>query len=276
MSQELKSKLNEIIFGTETKAGKNFDLLLIATIIASVAAVTLDSIAPLHDEYRRWFWYVEWIFTLAFTAEYLVRLYCSPRPGAYARSFYGVIDLLSFMPTYIAFLVPGASYLLVIRLLRLLRIFRILKLIQYLSEANLLMRSMVMARRKIAIFTFSVLILVTIFGSLMYAIEGPAYGFTSIPKSIYWAIVTISTVGYGDVTPHTPLGQFIAAIAMLTGYAIIAVPTGIISAEMMTEMQRQTKTISCQQCSRSTHDTDAKFCKHCGEKLQHIYNPDSG
>ena len=267
MSTDLKNKLHEIIFGTETRAGKNFDLILIGMIVASVAAVTLDSVAVLHQRYRSFLYVAEWTFTVAFTLEYLVRLYCSPKPAAYAKSFFGVIDLLSFLPTYIAFLFPGASYLLVIRLLRLLRIFRILKLIKYLSEANLLMRSMYLARRKIYIFTFSVLILVTIFGSLMYVIEGPEYGFTSIPRSIYWAIVTISTVGYGDLTPQTGLGQFIASMAMLTGYAIIAVPTGIISAEMVSEIQRQKSAAQCSTCTRGGHDTDAAHCKFCGAKL---------
>ena len=267
MSQALKARLYEVIFGTETRAGKNFDLVLIATIIASVAAVMLDSVTPIHAHFKAWFYVIEWTFTLAFTIEYIVRLYCSPQPMRYARSFYGMIDLLSFLPTYIAFIVPGASYLLVIRLLRLLRIFRILKLVQYLSEANMLVRSLYLARRKIGIFIFSVMILMTIFGSLMYVIEGPEYGFTSIPRSIYWAIVTISTVGYGDLAPHTNLGQFIAAIAMLTGYAIIAVPTGIISAEIMSEVQRQTKATVCKQCTHRGHDNDAKFCKYCGTAL---------
>ena len=270
MSERLKARLYEVIFGTDTRAGKSFDLFLIVMIAASVAAVTLDSIAPLHDHYRQWFYYVEWAFTVAFTLEYAVRLYCSPRPSAYAKSFFGVIDLLSFLPTYIAFLFPSASYLLVIRLLRLLRIFRILKLIKYLSEANLLLRSIYLSRRKIGVFIFSVMILITIFGAAMYVIEGPQAGFTSIPRGIYWAIVTISTVGYGDLTPHTVLGQFLASVAMLTGYAIIAVPTGIISAEMMSEMQRQKQQTRCARCRRGDHDSDARHCKYCGAALPDV------
>jgi voltage-gated potassium channel len=221
----------------------------------------------LQSRYSIWLLTIEWAFTILFTIEYMVRLYCSPNPKAYAGSFYGIVDLLAILPTYISMIFPSASLLLIIRLLRVLRIFRILKLIQYTGEANLLLRSMMMARRKILIFLFSVIIVVTIFGSLMYIIEGPAYGFTSIPKSIYWAIVTVTTVGYGDITPHTVLGQAIASLAMLTGYGIIAIPTGILSAELMTEMQRERTTVRCSNCEKSGHEKDADYCKHCGTEI---------
>lgn len=265
--ETLKERLYRIIFGTGTPAGRRFDLILIAAILISVSAVILDSVDPLQSRYSVWLLTIEWAFTILFTFEYMVRLYCSPNPKAYASSFYGIVDLLAILPTYISMIYPTASLLLIIRLLRVLRIFRILKLIQYTGEANLLLRSMMMARRKILIFLFSVIIVVTIFGSLMYIIEGPAYGFTSIPKSIYWAIVTVTTVGYGDITPHTVLGQAIASLAMLTGYGIIAIPTGILSAELMTEMQRERTTVRCSNCEKSGHEKDADYCKHCGTEI---------
>ncbi len=266
-SETLKERLFLVIFGTNTPAGKRFDLLLIVAILVSVSAIFLDSIKIIHDQYSNALLIIEWFFTLIFTVEYLLRLYCSPNPKAYYRSFYGIVDLLAILPSYIALFIPGANLLLIIRLLRVLRIFRILKLLQYTGEANALWRSLLMAKRKVLIFIFSVLIVVTIFGSLMYIIEGPEYGFTSIPRSIYWAIVTVTTVGYGDVTPHTILGQGIAALAMLTGYTIIAVPTGIISAELISEMQRERKAIRCSNCEQSGHDKDAIHCKYCGTLL---------
>jgi voltage-gated potassium channel len=265
--ETLKEHLYRIIFGTGTPAGRRFDLLLIAAILISVSAVIVDSVDQLQSRYSAWLFAIEWGFTILFTIEYLVRLYCSPNPKAYAGSFYGIVDLLAILPTYVSLIFPAASLLLIIRLLRVLRIFRILKLFQYTGEANILLRSMLMARRKIFIFLFSVIIVVTIFGSLMYIIEGPAYGFTSIPKSIYWAIVTVTTVGYGDITPHTILGQAIASLAMLTGYGIIAVPTGILSAELMTEMQRERSSIRCSNCEKSGHEKDADYCKHCGTDI---------
>lgn len=262
-----KEALYRIIFGTDTKAGRRFDLILIFAILLSVVAVILESIEWFGQSYGVALTTIEWIFTIAFTLEYLVRLYCSPNPRAYATSFYGIVDLLAILPTYISLLVPSANLLLIIRLLRVLRIFRVLKLLQYTGEANVLWRSLIKARRKILVFLFSVLIVVTIFGSLMYIIEGPIFGFTSIPRSVYWAIVTVTTVGYGDITPHTILGQAIAAMAMLTGYAIIAVPTGIISAELISEMNRERSNIRCSNCERFGHELDAKHCKHCGAQL---------
>ncbi|MFA7554488.1 MAG: ion transporter [Spongiibacteraceae bacterium] len=262
-----KEWLYRVIFGTNTPSGRLFDLFLIAAILMSVAAVIIDSIAFYHNKYTLWLLTIEWIFTVLFTVEYCVRIYCSPNPKAYATSFYGVVDLLAILPSYLALFFPPVSLLLIIRLLRVLRIFRILKLFQYSGEANSLMRSLAQARHKIFIFLFSVLIVVTIFGSLMYIIEGPASGFTSIPRSIYWAIVTVTTVGYGDITPQTVIGQGIAALAMLTGYAIIAVPTGIISAEIITEMQRDRVAIRCSNCEKIGHERDAQYCKFCGSTI---------
>lgn len=263
----LREKLYHIIFGTDTPAGKNFDLVLILAILISVLAVILESIEYFSLKYGFALHVIEWVFTLLFTLEYAVRLYCSPNPRAYATSFYGTVDLLAILPTYISLLIPSANLLLIIRLLRVLRIFRILKLLQYTGEANVLWRSLTKARRKILIFLFSVMIVVTIFGSLMYIIEGPMFGFTSIPRSIYWAIVTVTTVGYGDITPHTALGQGIAAMAMLTGYAIIAVPTGIISAELINEMNKGRAHVRCSNCERSGHENDSRFCRFCGSPL---------
>jgi len=265
--ETLKEKLYRIIFGTGTPAGKRFDLLLIAAILISVTAVIFNSIQGVHSRYADWLFVIEWFFTLLFTVEYLVRIYCSPNPRAYAFSFYGIVDLIAILPTYISVILPMANLLLVIRLLRVLRIFRILKLFQYTGEANVLLNSMKMSRRKIFIFLFCVVVVVTIFGSLMYIIEGPKYGFTSIPKSIYWAIVTVTTVGYGDIAPQTILGQAVASLAMLTGYAIIAVPTGIISAELMSEMQRDRVAVRCSNCEKAGHEKDADYCKHCGSEI---------
>ncbi len=266
-NETMKETVYRVIFGTDTPAGRRFDVFLIIAIVISVIAVSLDSVERFNQRYDFHLFVVEWFFTLLFTAEYVVRLWCSPKPKVYARSFYGVVDLLSILPGYLSLFFPAASLLLVIRLLRVLRIFRVLKLFQYMSETNVLMRSLAMARRKILIFMFSVSVLVVIFGSLMYIIEGPAYGFTSIPKSVYWAVVTITTVGYGDITPHTVFGQIIASFAMLIGYAILAVPTGIISAELIAEIQKEKSNKFCATCNRSGHDNNAKHCKFCGVEL---------
>ncbi|MBV1931945.1 MAG: ion transporter [Porticoccaceae bacterium] len=260
----IKETLSTIIFGTDTPAGKLFDMVLIYSILISVATVVLDSVAGLHANYGRWFFYLEWFFTLLFTIEYFLRIYISERPLKYIFSFFGLIDLISIIPSYLALVIVGANYLLIIRMLRVLRVFRILKLVRYMSEANLLMRSLYMGRRKIFIFFFTVIILSFIFGSLMFVIEGPKHGFTSIPKSIYWTIVTITTVGYGDITPQTIAGQFISILAMLTGYSIIAIPTGIVTAEMASELGRVRSKKLCSQCGRAGHETDAEFCKYCG------------
>ena len=263
----LREKLHTIIFGTDTPAGQRFDMALIYAILISVLAVMLDSVEALHLRLGTVFYGLEWFFTILFTVEYIARIYCSPSRRQYIFSFYGMIDLISIIPTYLALFVTGASYLLVIRLLRVLRIFRVLKLARYLSESALLMRALFMARRKILIFFSAVLVLSTIYGCLMFVVEGPHNGFTSIPKSIYWTIVTITTVGYGDITPHTVLGQIVATLSMLTGYAIIAVPTGIVTAELATEIQRRKSERLCQSCQKAGHDEDAEYCKWCGVEL---------
>jgi voltage-gated potassium channel len=265
MSQsELRHTLYNIIFGTESRAGKLFDVVLIYLIILSVVALMWDSMVPDGAELHQALTIAEWAFTILFTMEYVLRIYSSPRPLAYMTSFYGLIDLISILPTYLGLIFPGANYVLVVRLIRVLRIFRVLKLARYMSEANVLIRSLVLARRKILVFFSVVLVLATIFGSIMFVVEGPQNGFTSIPKSIYWTVVTITTVGYGDITPKTPLGQVVATIAMLTGYSIIAVPTGIVTAELAQEIQRERIARVCNNCGRAGHDQDARYCKFCG------------
>jgi voltage-gated potassium channel len=261
-------KLHEIIFEADTPAGRWFDILLILIIVSSVIIVMLDSVSSIQNRYGSLFHTLEWLFTILFTMEYLLRLICVGRPLAYATSFYGIIDLLAVIPTYLSLILPGSQYLLVIRLLRILRIFRVLKLVQFISEARTLRRALRESRRKITIFLFVVLILVTIFGSFMYLIEGPKNGFTSIPRSMYWAIVTLTTVGYGDISPKTSIGQLIAAVIMLLGYAIIAVPTGIVTVAMKrVESKEEITTQACPQCSAEGHDKDAKHCKYCGARL---------
>lgn len=269
----LKERLYSTIFGHDTREGKLFDMVLIYTILISVVVVILDSVNALSEQYSDYFRVVEWTLTVFFTIEYGLRVYCSPNRWRYIFSYYGIVDLLAIVPSYLSLFISGVNYLLIIRLLRVLRIFRVLKLVRYLSEMNVLVRSLLSSRRKIFIFFTAVLVLATIFGSLMFMIEGPENGFTSIPKSIYWTIVTITTVGYGDITPQTAFGQIIAALVMLTGYSIIAVPTGIFTAQMSQEIMRQRQSSVCQNCERSGHEDDAKYCKYCGvdlpEKEQH-------
>jgi voltage-gated potassium channel len=268
----LKQQVNDVIFGYESRAGKLFDVVLIFMIVISVSAVLLDSVDSYHDRYGEILLQLEWLFTILFTIEYILRLYSTENLKRYVFSFYGLIDLFSILPTYIAFIFPSAQYLIVIRIMRVLRIFRILKLFRYMGEANLLYTALLQARRKIVVFLFTVLILIVIFGALMFIIEGPENGFNSIPESIYWAIVTITTVGYGDISPQTPAGQFVAALAMICGYAIIAVPTGIIGAELMNEFQHRNRTPTndkrkCVSCNAAGHDLDARYCKYCGNLI---------
>ncbi|MEH6542570.1 MAG: ion transporter [Porticoccaceae bacterium] len=260
----LRERLELIIFGTDTPAGKLFDVVLIYAILASVAAVVLDSVEALHLNFGTWFFYLEWMFTLLFTVEYFLRIYITRRPFRYIFSFYGLIDLISVIPSYLALVVTGAKYLLIIRILRVLRVFRVFKLIRYLAEANILLHSLYLARRKMLVFFFTVMILSFVFGSLMFVVEGPENGFTSIPKSIYWTIVTITTVGYGDIAPQTVLGQMISTVAMLVGYSIIAIPTGIVTAELAGQLGRGRHSRTCSACERSGHDVDAMHCKFCG------------
>lgn len=262
-----RQRLYQVIFGTDTKAGQYFDIALIITILCSELILIISSIKSYEVQYSRLLFMLEWGFTLLFTVEYIVRLYCSPRPMAYARSFYGIIDLIAVLPSYISFLFPGTQYLLIVRMLRVMRIFRILKLARFLKDSNILLRSLLMAQGKILVFFSTVAILVTVLGSLLFVIEGPNNGFTSIPASIYWAIVTITTVGYGDIVPQTDLGKALAAFTMLLGYSILAVPTGIITAELSREMKTQRELVRCPNCSASGHETDASYCRKCGAAL---------
>ncbi len=259
--------LHEVIFEADTPLGKAFDVLLIISILASVAAVMLDSIDVFQFQYGSLLYKIEWFFTILFTGEYILRLLCVGRPLKYAFSFYGLVDLLAIIPTYLSLFLPGTQYLLVVRILRILRIFRILKLATYLGEAQLLIKALLTSKRKIFVFLYTVLTLVVIFGSLMYVIEGRENGFTSIPRSIYWAIVTMTTVGYGDISPQTSLGQAIASIVMILGYGIIAVPTGIVTVGMSQTFNRKVSSQVCSQCNAEGHDTDAKHCKFCGTAL---------
>jgi voltage-gated potassium channel len=263
----VRNKLYEIIFGSDTPAGKLFDLLLIFAILMSVTVVMLDSVKEFNEKYGNTFYLIEWIFTILFTIEYLLRLACVRKPYRYAASFFGIVDFLAIAPTYLSILFPGSQYFLVIRILRVLRIFRILKFIKYVREARALARALHASRRKITVFLFTVLILVVILGSVMYIIEGPKRGFTSIPRSIYWAIVTLTTVGYGDISPKTPYGQALAALVMILGYAIIAVPTGIVTVELSRSSHQKESVRVCPQCKKTGHDMDAVYCKFCGNSF---------
>ena len=259
--------LHEVIFEADTPSGKLFDVVLIVSILISVAVVMVDSVRQVNARFGQAFYIAEWFFTLLFTVEYVLRLISVDRPGAYARSFFGIVDLLAILPTYLSLLLPGARVLLVIRLLRVLRIFRVLKLVPYVGEARQLQRALYASRRKITVFVFVVLTIVVVCGSLMYLIEGEQNGFSSIPRSAYWAIVTLTTVGYGDISPQTAFGQAISAIIMVIGYGIIAVPTGIVTAELTQAYKPKVSTQSCRQCSAEGHDPDAKHCKYCGAEL---------
>jgi voltage-gated potassium channel len=261
-------ELHTFIFEADTPSGKFFDIALIVCILLSVLVVMLDSVASINQQYGELLYSLEWFFTILFTVEYLLRLSCVVRPSAYAGSFFGVVDLLAVLPTYLSVLLPGTRYLLVIRLLRVLRVFRVLKIVRFVSEASQLRKALFASSRKIFVFLFAVMTIVVILGSLMYVIEGEEHGFTSIPKSVYWAIVTLTTVGYGDLSPQTGLGQSLAAVIMILGYSIIAVPTGIVSVEMaQVQGLGQLTTQSCPHCTREGHAPDAKFCKHCGSAL---------
>lgn len=265
--QPWRRKLQEIIFEADTKAGKLFDVLLIISILLSVAVVLLDSVKSINRVYGDVFYILEWFFTILFTIEYALRLICIGKPLRYAGSFYGIVDLLAILPTYLSIIFPGGHYLTVIRILRVLRIFRVLKLVQYLGQARLLMRALRDSRQKILVFLVTVVLLMVILGSMMYMIEGEQNGFTSIPRSIYWAIVTLTTVGYGDLSPITPLGQTLAAVIMILGYSIIAVPMGIVSVGLVKVSDKPVSTQACPQCSAEGHDADAVYCKYCGARL---------
>ncbi len=260
--------LHEVIFEADTPLGKAFDLILLLSILLSVLAVMLDSVESINADYGHTLYKVEWFFTILFTIEYFLRLLCVGRPLRYASSFFGVVDLLAIVPTYISLLMPGSQYFLIIRVLRVLRVFRILKIALYVGETHVLMDAMRASKRKIIIFLFVVLNVVTILGSFMYLIEGKEHGFTSIPEGIYWAIVTLTTVGYGDIAPGTPLGKAVGSFIMILGYGIIAVPTGVVTAEISYAMKgKQVSTRACHECGAEGHDTDAAFCKNCGAHL---------
>ncbi len=265
---QMKQRLYDIIFEADTKTGKVFDICLIMLIIFSITIVMLESLPERSITFYNNLHILEWIVTLAFLAEYVIRLWVVRHPIKYALSFFGIIDFLAIIPTFLGLILTGTHMLVVLRALRLLRIFRVLKLTRYINEASHLWKALVASRNKISVFLFTVLILVMILGTLMYIIESDNdSGFSSIPISIYWAIVTLTTVGYGDIAPVTALGQTLAGIVMILGYAIIAVPTGIVTAELTKKTEDKITTQVCPSCLEEGHDMDATFCKFCGEKL---------
>jgi voltage-gated potassium channel len=279
---KLKLKLHEIIFEADTPTGRLFDIVLLISILASVAIVLMESVPTLNQRYGTLFYALEWLFTIIFTIEYILRIYVVARPTRYIFSFYGLVDLISILPTYLSFFIAGSQHLLVIRALRLLRLFRIFKLGSFLSQGRLIMTALKNSIPKIAVFLAFILVLVTIIGSIMHLIEaGVNHQFDSIPRSIYWAIVTLTTVGYGDITPNSNAGQFLSAIVMLLGYAILVVPTGIVSSEIIQQSRKMDhfhpsktplNTQVCTNCHHDEHDDDALYCKVCGERL----NQDNG
>ncbi len=262
-----RSRMREIIFEADTPLGKVFDVVLLVIILLSVAIVMLDSVEAIAVRHGDLLKALEWVLTIVFTVEYLLRLYTVGRPLRYAVSFFGIIDLLAVIPTYLSLFIAGAETLLVLRTLRLLRVFRVLKLARYLWEADVLLLALRSSGPKITVFLGTLVVLVVITGTMMYLIEGGENGFTSIPRGMYWAIVTMTTVGYGDIAPQTVFGQFLASAVMILGYSIIAVPTGIVSAELSRARSAPVTTHICPDCAREGHDPDAAFCKICGGKL---------
>ncbi|MGB1247386.1 MAG: ion transporter [Chitinophagales bacterium] len=263
-------KIHEIIFEADTPAGKWFDIALLILIVASVIIIMLETVGSIQVKYGRLLVALEWTFTVLFTIEYALRIYSSKRKMGYILSFYGLVDLVSIIPTYLGLFAFGAKYFAIVRAMRLLRVFRVLKMVQFLNEFNLLLQALKSSFKKILVFLGFVIIIIMIFGTLMYGIEGGKNsGFTNIPVSIYWAIVTVTTVGYGDIAPVTPLGQFLSACLMIIGYAIIAVPTGIVGSEMVRadKSNMPVSTQVCQSCSKEGHDYDARNCKYCGDEL---------
>ena len=262
-----RNRLHEIIFEADTPGGKGFDVALLIAIVLSVVAVLLESVAGLRARYGPILRSLEWGFTILFTIEYVLRLISVKNPWRYATSFFGIVDLLAIAPTYVSLVFAGSQSLIVIRALRLLRVFRVLKLAQFVGEASMLRVALMASARKIIIFLGTVVTLVLIIGALMYLIEGEEHGFLNIPHSIYWAIVTMTTVGYGDVTPQTVPGRCLAALVMILGYGIIAVPTGIVTVELAGSMRKPISTQACRECSAEGHDQDARYCKYCGTAL---------
>lgn len=261
-----RGKLYTIIFEADTPAGKGFDVWLILSILASVGVVFLDSVRSIRAEHGLWLYRLEWLFTLLFSIEYILRIVCADRPRQYLLSFYGIVDFLGIVPTYLSLLIPGAQYFLVVRILRVQRIFRVMKLVRYLDELQLFIRVIKASRKKITVFLVMVMMTTILIGSLMYVIEGEENGFTSIPRSIYWAIVTMTTVGYGDISPKTGLGQTLAALLIILGYSIIVVPTGIVSVEM-SNPNTLPNPKTCPRCHASDHHARARYCYLCGSRL---------
>jgi voltage-gated potassium channel len=265
--QRLRAKLHTIIYEADTPAGKLFDLTLLALIIISIAALMLESVASIQLEYGKELAIIEWIITIFFTLEYIGRIVAVKRPIRYILSFYGIIDLLATSPAYVDLLFPGFHFLLALRAMRLLRVFRILKLVHFVGAGNQLTAALKKSRTKIAVFLFTVIVMCIILGTVMYMVEGPENGFSSIPVSIYWTIVTLTTVGFGDITPQTALGQFISIIIMILGYGIIAVPTGLVTAQIMSKDDHDTNTQACPNCGAYNHKDNAQFCYNCGANL---------
>ncbi|MFT3795971.1 ion transporter [Flavobacterium sp.] len=266
-SDRLRQKFHQVIYEADTPAGKLFDLVLLLLIVVSIVAVMLESVVEIQQKYGAELAVIEWVITGFFTLEYIGRILSVRQPLKYALSFYGIIDLLATLPSYIDLLFPGFHFLLALRAVRLLRIFRILKLMHFVGAGNNLLEALKKSRNKIAVFLFTVIVICIILGTIMYMVEGASSGFTSIPVSVYWTIVTLTTVGFGDITPQTPLGQFISVIIMILGYGIIAVPTGLVTAQFMSQNREDSNTQSCPNCSVYGHRDDADFCYHCGSKL---------
>ncbi|RPD90773.1 ion transporter [Aureibaculum marinum] len=269
-SRHWRATLHEIIYGTRTPAGRAFDVILLIVILYSIIIIMLESVEEYDTKYHTFFNISEWIVTILFTIEYIVRIICVKRPKGYILSFYGIIDFLSTIPKYLSFFIVGSQYFAAFRALRLLRVFRIFKLVRFLGESNNLIQAINASRAKIFVFVFSVLVISVILGTVMYLVEGPEHGFDSIPHSIYWTIVTLTTVGYGDITPQTSFGQFISAIIMIIGYGIIAVPTGIVTAEYTMakgKLDEIDTGRTCESCGAEIHRSDADYCRKCGNKL---------
>jgi voltage-gated potassium channel len=263
-------KLHEVIYEADTKPGKLFDIVLLICILLSVLLVSLESIVSIDLLYHNYLNIAEWVMTILFTIEYVFRILSVPKPSKYIFSFFGIIDLLSTIPKYLSLIFLGTHSLVALKALRLLRIFRILKLTHYIGESNLLIKALRASRAKIFVFIFGVIVLCIIFGTIMYLVETEESGFSSIPESIYWCIVTLTTVGYGDIAPQSPLGQFIASVIMIMGYGIIAVPTGIITAEISKKNIIDTNTQACPYCLTSEHKENAIYCHNCGKSLNHV------
>lgn len=265
MASTLKEKLYDIIFEADTRAGKAFDIVLLIIILLSVGIVMLESVSSFEQKYGALFSQLEWIITAIFSIEYIIRLWIVRKPSTYAFSFFGIIDLLAILPSFLGLVLVGGHGLMVIRALRLLRVFRILKLTRYTKEGKIIINALANSRAKIGVFLFGILMIVIVIGTIMYLVEGYDNGFTSIPRSIYWAVVTLTTVGYGDISPQTPFGQLIAGFVMVLGYAIIAVPTGIVTVEL--SKKKKITTQVCPECLKEGHDPDAICCKYCGSEL---------